>query len=306
MIIVTGGAGFIGSNLIRMINLEIGNDVICVDNFMSGNPLNLSNTYVSDLINPDYLPTLLSNKNHNIECIVHLGACTDTMERDPRVFFKDYEMSKALLNYSINNNVGFIYASSAAVYGNRITNFTERSEETPINEYAYFKALFDQKVKSLAIVNKKIIGLRFFNVYGPNEQYKGKMSSVIFQMFNTLSKNGKIKLFDGSSSFHRDFIYVDDVCRLIIFLINMKVGMKEIFNVGTGNARSFEDVANIIIGNSMGKIEYIKFPQELEGHYQVYTRADLTIQESCGVRIKEDDSLEIGIQKYREWFTKQY
>ncbi len=302
MIVVTGGAGFIGSNIVRGLN-KIGiTDILVVDNLKNSKKhLNLNALEFSDFIDKnDFLENI--GKIGNIELIFHEGACSNTLETDGKYMLKNnYEYSKTLLHYSLSNNIRFIYASSASVYGLGQNGFEEnRKNEFPLNIYAYSKFLFDQYVRRNALdKNTQIVGLRYFNVYGPNEHHKGKMASVIYHFHNQIQDDGTMKLFEGSDKFKRDFVYVDDVVDVNLFFMENR-SVKGIFNVGTGKAESFLKLAQIMQSLYQNvRIEFIKFPEELKNKYQAFTQANLENLRKAGYK-KEFIALEIGVRKYVE------
>ena len=207
MYIVTGGAGFIGSNLIRGLNAQGIDDILVVDNLKkSGKFINLVGCHIRDYLDKGEFLRLIANNEtafSDVEAIFHQGACTDTMEYDGRYMMdNNFEYSKALLEYALRNKVRFIYASSAAVYGGGAT-FEEKFEcEAPINVYGYSKYLFDQVVRRiLPHAKSTVAGLRYFNVYGPHEAHKGKMASVVYQFYNQLKQTGQIRLFEGTGGY---------------------------------------------------------------------------------------------------------
>ncbi len=302
MIVVTGGAGFIGSNIVRGLN-KIGiTDILIVDNLKNSKKhLNLNALEFSDFMDKnDFLENL--SKIGNIELIFHEGACSNTLETDGKYMMKNnYEYSKTLLHYSLDNNIRFIYASSASVYGLGKNGFEEnRKNEFPLNIYAYSKFLFDQYVRRNAInKNTQIVGLRYFNVYGPNEHHKGKMASVIYHFHNQIQDDGTMKLFEGSDKFKRDFVYVDDVVDVNLFFMENN-SIKGIFNVGTGKAESFLKLAQIMQSLYQNvRIEFIKFPEELKNKYQAFTQANLDKLKAVGYT-KEFTPIETGVEKYVE------
>ena len=311
MIIVTGGAGMIGSNIIRELN-KIGiDDIIVVDNLKNGRKfLNLKNIFFKDYLDKDdFLQKILLNKiNFKIDFIFHLGACSATTEWDGKYLMKNnYEYSKLLLDFSIEFKIPFIYASSASVYGLNDSNFSELTiNESPINMYAYSKLIFDNYVRSL-IKNSKslIVGLRYFNVYGPNESHKGSMASTIYHFSNQLAKGNKINLFEGSDFYgngeqKRDFVYVKD-CAIanLWFYHNAHPLNSGIFNIGTGQARSFNDVGKEVIKYfRRGQIEYVAFPEHLLGAYQSYTCADMFSLNKLTHNEIKFRNIEEGIQDY--------
>jgi ADP-L-glycero-D-manno-heptose 6-epimerase len=311
MIIVTGGAGMIGSNVIRALNNINIYDIIIVDNLKNGRKfLNLKNILFKDYIDKDdFIENILKNKiNYKIDFIFHLGACSATTEWDGKYLMKNnYEYSKLLLNFSICHNIPFVYASSASVYGLNDSNFSElQSNESPINMYAYSKLAFDNYVRSLIKnTSSLIVGLRYFNVYGPNETHKGSMASTIYHFSNQLVRGNKVLVFEGTEAYGngeqmRDFVYVKD-CALanLWFYQNFDPINSGIYNIGTGQARSFNDVANEVIKYfGRGEIEYITFPENLIGSYQNYTCAEIL---SLNILTRNEikfRNIEEGIQDY--------
>ena len=308
MIVVTGSNGFIGSNLIKGLN-EIGyKDIIAVDD--QDDPElkeNIAHCDVQDFLNIDEFINLVRNNEiygTKIRAIFHQGACSNTMEWDADFLYKNNLLcSKELLNFSQKTKTPLIYASSASVYGaGKI--FKESVEyENPINLYAYSKFKFDQLVRQELIKSEsQIVGLRYFNVYGPQEQHKGTMASVAFHLHNQLKDNEEIKLFEGSEGYddgeqRRDFIYVEDVVKVNLwFLKNQKVS--GIFNVGTGKSQTFNEVAHSVINwNKRGKINYVPFPKKLKGAYQSYTQANISKLREAGYK---DEFLNVqeGVKKY--------
>ena len=308
MIVVTGSNGFIGSNLIKGLN-EIGyKNIIAVDD--QNDPElkeNIAHCDIQDFLNIDEFINLIRNNEIDgtkIRAIFHQGACSNTMEWDADFLYNNNLLySKELLNFSQKNKTPLIYASSASVYGaGKI--FKESVEyEDPINLYAFSKFKFDQLVRQELIKSEtQIVGLRYFNVYGPQEQHKGTMASVAFHLHNQLKDNEEIKLFEGSEGYddgeqRRDFIYVEDVVKVNLwFLENQKVS--GIFNVGTGKSQTFNEVADSVINwNKRGKINYIPFPERLKGTYQSYTQADISKLRKAGYK---DEFLNVqeGVKKY--------
>jgi len=224
MYIVTGGAGFIGSNLVSRLNSIGIDDIIIVDNLTNGSKhKNLNSLVFNDYIDKhDFIEKLELFKKEKIEILFHQGACTDTMENDGRYMMSNnYKFSKEILNFSQSNNIRFIYASSASVYGTGDNGFQEVKRcENPLNIYAYSKFFFDQYVRRiLPTSTRQITGLRYFNVYGPGEEHKAKMASIILQFYKQLQEKNTIKLFNGSENFVRDFIHVNDIINIIIFFM---------------------------------------------------------------------------------------
>lgn len=293
MIIVTGGAGFIGSNIVKTLNQQGRTDIIIVDNLSDGTKFrNIVDCDIADYWDKDdFLNRVQTNIGlpDKIEVIFHEGACSSTTEWDGKYMMQNnYEFSKSLLHYCMDHSIAFIYASSAATYGDT-RQFTESREfEGPLNVYGYSKWQFDQYVRSLKLDgNNQIVGLRYFNVYGPREQHKGSMASVAFHLHNQLLKGENPKLFEGCDGYEnggqlRDFIYVDDVVAVNLWLF-AHPEVHGIFNVGTGRAQSFKDVAEAVINfHQKGQIDYIPFPEHLKGSYQSYTQADMSKLRSAG------------------------
>lgn len=305
MIIVTGGAGFIGSNLVKALNNRGIDEIVIVDDLENGEKIkNLRDLEIMDFIPKDDFILNLEEHTRKCDVIFHLGANTNTMEYNGNKIMKDnYIYSKKLLDFCIKRGIRFIYASSASIYGNKCFR-EDRTCEDPLNPYAYSKYLFDQYVRRLIKTAKiQIVGLRFFNVYGPREFHKGKMASVALQFYLQLRKNGTIKLFEGSEKFKRDFIYVDDVVNVALFFFDNE-DKNGIFNCGTGKAESFLKVAKLLIKYvGDGKIEYISFPETLRGKYQYFTQADLTKLRNAGYKKRFID-LEEGIKSYVKYLDK--
>jgi ADP-L-glycero-D-manno-heptose 6-epimerase len=308
VIVVTGSNGFIGSNLIKGLNNLGHTDIIAIDDH--SNPElkeNITHCEISDYLEIQEFFDQVKTKrfdNQNIEAIFHQGACSNTMEWDSEYLYKNNLLySKELLKLANRIKIPFIYASSASVYGGG-SKFEESIEnENPINLYAYSKFKFDQIVRQELKKNEtQIVGLRYFNVYGPQEQHKGNMASVAYHLHNQLKDNNKIKLFEGSHGYgngeqRRDFIYVDDVVKVNLwFLKNKKIS--GIFNLGTGRSQTFNDVANAVIDwNKKGTIEYIEFPEKLRDAYQSFTQADITKLRKVGYE-EEFLSVQEGVFRY--------
>nr|WP_319400468.1 ADP-glyceromanno-heptose 6-epimerase [uncultured Carboxylicivirga sp.] len=300
MIIVTGGAGFIGSNIIKGLNQAGITDILVVDNLAQTQKyLNLNKLDFSDYVDKkEFLNRLPSYSN--VEAIIHQGACSATTELDANYLIENnYEYSKTLLHYSLDNKIPFIYASSASVYGNGENGFVENPEcEYPLNGYAFSKFIFDKYVRKNVDFSKdsKVVGLRYFNVYGYQENHKGSMASVPFHFFNQANENGEIKIFEGSEGFLRDFIFIEDVVKVVLFFL--KDGQSGIYNCGTGNERSFLDMANIFVEKyGECKITTIPFPEHLKGKYQAFTKANTDNLREAGYT-NSFTSLEEGMEKY--------
>ncbi len=297
MIIVTGGAGFIGANLVKGLNKRGLNNILIVDDLSDGNKIrNIESCDIQDYMDrSEFIKRIEQGMEFGgPTAIYHQGACSDTMETDGRYIMEvNYEYSKSLFHYCGKNSIPFIYASSASVYGGGSVFKEEPECEQALNAYAYSKLLFDRYVRrNRSASEAQVVGLRYFNVYGAGEQHKGRMASVAYHFFNQYQENGKVKLFAGSDGYAdgeqlRDFVWIDDVVKVNLhFLEHPEDG--GIFNVGTGRAQSFNDVATTVLNTleaqqlstaewvAQGKIEYIAFPEALKGKYQSYTQADLS------------------------------
>lgn len=308
MIIVTGGAGFIGSNIIKALNDRGHTDILVVDNLKDGTKFaNLVDLDVADYMDKeDFLIAILADEDlGDVEAVFHEGACSSTTEWDGKYMMdNNYQYSKELLHYCLEHNIPFLYASSAATYGGRNADFIEeRQFEEPLNVYGYSKMLFDHYVRSiLPEAQSQICGFRYFNVYGPREGHKGSMASVAFHL-NTQLKNGENpKLFEGSDEFKRDFIYVEDVAAVNLWF--WENGTSGIFNCGTGRAESFQDVADATLKyHQTGEIEYIPFPEKLKGRYQAFTLADQTKLRAAGYD-KPFKTVAEGVAEYMAWLNR--
>ncbi len=308
MHIVTGGAGFIGSNLVRTLIDRGCDDVVVVDDLSDGHKFaNISDLNIADYLDKDEFLDRLKTEagfGKDVSAILHQGACSETTEWNGRFMMQNnYSYSKALLHHCLENEIQFIYASSAAVYGGSKEFVEDPLFENPLNVYGYSKILFDRYVRRVAEnATSQVVGLRYFNVYGANEQHKGTMASVAFHFNNQIREAGEAKLFAGTDGYEdgeqlRDFVYVDDICGVNLwFLDNPKAS--GIFNVGTGRAQSFNDVANAVIEwHGKGKIRYVPFPEHLQGAYQSFTQADLTELRKSGCNV-EFRPVEVGVKEY--------
>ncbi len=286
MIIITGGAGFIGSNLVKQLN-NVYPDVpiIVVDDLTDGIKFrNIADCSVADYLDQnEFLEKIKQNKFFpKLKAVFHQGACSVTTEWNGRYMMNNnYEYSKSVLNYCLAWKVPFIYASSAAVYGLGTVFKEELVYEKPVNVYAYSKYLFDQYVRSIfSEIKSQVVGLRYFNVYGPNEKHKGSMASVVWHADKQLKNTGIINLFEGTDGYIngeqlRDFIYVDDAVAVNLWFLKSK--KSGIFNAGTGNCESFNTLAQAVIDfYGRGEIRYIPFPEHLRECYQSFTQADLS------------------------------
>lgn len=308
MIIVTGGAGFIGSNIVYGLNKIGRSDILVVDDLTDGTKFkNIVDCKILDYQDKEDFLTHIKNEktfNEKIEVVFHQGACSETTQWNGTYMMRNnYEYSKTLFHYCTQEHIPFIYASSAAVYGIS-KNFQDQQEnEKPLNVYGYSKSLFDQYVrKFLPNLKSQVVGLRYFNVYGPHEEHKGSQASVAFHANNQIIKDGKIKLFFGSDGYGngeqlRDFVFIEDVVNVNLWFWQ-KQGRSGIYNVGTGKAESFNTMARAILDwHKRGEIEYIPFPKQLIGYYQSFTQADLSSLRSIGYDATFRD-VSAGIKDY--------
>lgn len=309
MFVVTGGAGFIGSNLIKSLNNTGISNILVVDDLTDGRKFkNFSHCDIADYLDKDVFLKKLTEASFlkELKAIFHQGACSTTTNWDGRYMMENnYAYSKEVLNACQKAKIPFIYASSAAVYGLTNTFLESPKFESPLNVYGYSKLQFDRYVrKILPHSQSQIVGLRYFNVFGPGEAHKGPMASVVFHFYNQLKACNTMRLFEGFAQYahgeqKRDFIYVDDVTKVNLwFLENPQIS--GVFNVGTGLSRSFNDVAQQIRNlEGAGEIEYIPFPDQLKGCYQSYTRADINALRKAGYT-DPFMSLEEGVRRYLE------
>lgn len=320
--IVTGAAGFIGSNLVKALNDRGISNIIAVDNLTRADKFrNIVDCDIADYLDKhDFLDRLEAGEfDGAIEAMLHQGACSDTMEGDGQYMMQNnYRYSLSLLDYCLDQEIPYLYASSASVYGGGSVFREAREFEGPLNVYGYSKFLFDQIVRRrLSEASSQVAGFRYFNVYGPRESHKGRMASVAFHFFNQYCAEGKVRLFEGAEGYgdgeqRRDFVFVEDVVKVNLhFLDNPR--LSGIFNLGTGRAQSFNDVAvttvnacraaqgepvlglNELLGR--GAIEYIAFPNALRGKYQSFTQADLSLLRGAGYEIPFA-SVEEGVSRY--------
>lgn len=316
MIIVTGAAGFIGSNIVKALNQQGRTDVLAVDDLSEGRKIfNLADCDIMDYMDKDeFITCIVSGEGFGaaVEVIYHEGACSETTEWDGKMMMdNNYAYSKDILHYCLEKKIPFIYASSASVYGGSDSFVEQRAVEKPLNVYAYSKFLFDQYVrKILPTAQSQIVGLRYFNVYGPREQHKGGMSSVAFHFNNQVKADGTCRLFEGIDGYAdgeqlRDFIYVGDVVDVNLWAWKNS-DVSGIFNCGTGRSQSFNDVASAVLSyHGGGKLEYIAFPDKLKGAYQSYTQADMSALRAAGYSA-EFKSVEQGVPEYLGWLAQQH
>ncbi|MGB3288047.1 MAG: ADP-glyceromanno-heptose 6-epimerase [Burkholderiaceae bacterium] len=306
MIVVTGGAGFIGSNIVRGLNQRGYTDILVVDDLTEGDKfLNLVEGKIADYLHKDeFRQRVAKGQLGNIEAVFHQGACSDTTERNGHYMLdNNYRVTLELFQYCQVHKIPFIYASSAAVYGAGPMYVEDPLYESPLNVYGYSKFLFDQVLRRhLDTLTAPVVGLRYFNVYGPNEQHKGRMASVAFHNMKQFQAEGHVRLFGGWDGYVdggqlRDFVYVDDVVNVNLFFLDHPQ-VSGIFNCGTGRAQPFNDVAQTVVNTlrtsrdlpeltlqelvGQQAIQYIAFPEDLKGRYQSHTQADLTQLRAAG------------------------
>lgn len=320
--IVTGAAGFIGSNLVKALNERGVTDIIAVDNLSRADKFrNLTDCEIADYLDKDEFIARLGEGYFDgvVEAVLHQGACSDTMETDGRYMMENnYRYSLDLLDYCQREEIPYLYASSASVYGAGPVFKEARENESPLNVYAYSKFLFDQIVRRRwSRRTAQIVGLRYFNVYGSREAHKGRMASVAWHFFNQYRAEGYVKLFEGCDGYPnggqlRDFVSVEDVAKVNMFFLDHP-DKSGIFNLGTGRAQSFNDVAVASINTlraeqgepklslddmlAQGLIRYIPFPAQLIGKYQSYTQADMQKMREIGYK-DEFLSVEQGVERY--------
>lgn len=307
-IVVTGGAGFIGSCMVRELNNDGYHDIIIVDNIAETEKWkNLSNkTYLEYIHKSEFLERL--PQLDGITHIIHLGACSSTTEKNFDYLYKNnFEYTKALWNYCTEKQISFIYASSAATYGDGSNGFDDMQDIKkliPLNGYGYSKQLFDLWVEKQNKYPKQYVGFKFFNVYGPNEYCKGSMASVILHAYKQIKSNGMVNLFNSYNPNYRDgeqlrdFVYVKDICKVIKYMMQ-NPNINGLFNLGTGQARSFNDLVNATFAalEMEPKINYIDMPEHLREKYQYYTQASMKKLRNAGYT-EAFYSLEDGVKDY--------
>lgn len=326
--IVTGAAGFIGSNLVKALNDRGISNIIAVDNLAKADKFkNLIDCDIADFMDKtEFMKHLLAGTFKNqAKAILHQGACSDTMETDGRYMMENnYQYSLALLDFCQSEQVPYLYASSASVYGGGSVFKESREYEAPLNVYAYSKFLFDQIARRRWNQRTaQIVGLRYFNVYGPREQHKGRMASVAWHFFNQYRAEGRVKLFEGCDGYAnggqlRDFVSVEDVVKVNMYFLD-NPAKSGIFNLGTGQAQSFNDVAVATINTlrkaeskpalrlaelqQQGLLQYIPFPEQLRGKYQSYTQADMSALRNSGYSAPFLN-VEQGVERYVQHMLK--
>jgi ADP-L-glycero-D-manno-heptose 6-epimerase len=307
LIVVTGGAGFIGSNIVRGLNERGLDEIVVVDDLTDGRKFgNLVDLQIGDYLDKEeFLTRLDAGALGKPTAIFHQGACTVTTEWNGRLMMDtNYRYSVRILDYCRAHGVPLIYASSAAVYG-ASQRFVENDPELerPLNVYGYSKLLFDQRVRRLLPgATSQIVGLRYFNVYGPGEAYKGQMASVALHLHEQLLETGEVRLFEGSHGYgpgeqRRDFVYVDDIVRLNLWFLDHP-RQSGVFNAGTGASATFNDVASAVLDwHGKGALRYVPFPDVLLERYQSFTEADLTALRAAGYEASFTD-VRTGVRQY--------
>lgn len=323
-ILVTGAAGFIGCNNVLELNRRGYTDIVAVDNLTKSEKfVNLAKCQISDYFDKvDFIERVRRDALPIPDAIFHQGACSDTMETDGRYMMENnYRYTLELFNWAQRHRVPFIYASSAATYGASLVFVEDVKNEGPLNVYGYSKYLFDQVLRAhMHELKAPVVGLRYFNVYGPHEQHKGRMASVAFHQYFQFKKEGRVRLFEGCLGYGngcqmRDFVYVEDVINVAMYF--MTAGKSGIFNCGSGRAQPFNDVALTVVNSlsgtdhtleeavAQGLIEYIPFPEALKGKYQAYTQADLTHLREAGFTAPMH-TVQEGTAKYMQYLSQTY
>jgi ADP-L-glycero-D-manno-heptose 6-epimerase len=335
-IVVTGAAGFIGSNLIKGLNKRGLNDIIAVDDLTQGDKFrNLVDLQIADYVDAaDFYDAFAADAYGKVEAVFHEGACSDTMESNGQYMMRNnYTTSVQLYQTCQKRSARLLYASSAATYGGSDTFREAPAFEQPLNVYGYSKLLFDQRMRiecgpafenALAGLTRQVVGFRYFNVYGPREQHKGRMASVAFHQFNQFRAEGKVKLFGDYGGYSagaqmRDFVFIDDVVAVNLWFFDHPE-VSGIFNLGSGHAQPFNDVASSVVNalrqaqgqaqltlkelTAGGLLEYIPFPDALRGKYQCHTEADLGALRAAGCDHAFAD-VQTGVARYVQWLAQQ-
>lgn len=325
-LVVTGAAGFIGSNLVKALNLRGDTDIIAVDDLTDGPKYrNLVDCDIADYLDKDDFLARLKAGDYTgkLRAILHQGACSDTMEHNGKYMMaNNYQYTLDLFDWCQDHGVPLLYASSAAVYGAGRVFSESREHEAPLNVYGYSKFLFDQVVRRRFDQRRaQVVGFRYFNVYGPREQHKGRMASVAFHHFNQYLQTGKVKLFEGYDGYPnggqmRDFVSVEDVVKVNLHFLDHPES-SGIFNLGSGRAQPFNDVAVAALNAcrqhqgqaalslaelvEQGVLEYIDFPDALKGKYQSFTEANISALRAAGYA-QPMLSVEEGVARYAQWW----
>ncbi len=324
-VVVTGAAGFIGSNIVKGLNARGIDDIIVVDDLSQGDKFrNIADLKIADYVDlDDFYPNFEEGYYGKVEAVFHEGACSDTMEQDGKYMMdNNYTLSCELFQACQQQGTRLLYASSAATYGGSETFREEPAFESPLNVYGYSKLLFDQRMRrelgtKFEKAKLQVAGFRYFNVYGPREQHKGRMASVAYHQFHQFRNEGKVKLFGDYGGYARgeqmrDFVFVDDVVAVNLWFFDHPE-RSGIFNLGSGRAQPFNDVAVAVVNTlrglqgedalplaeiaARGLIEYIPFPEALRGKYQCYTQADLGALRAAGCT-HEFHSVQDGVGQY--------
>jgi ADP-L-glycero-D-manno-heptose 6-epimerase len=314
MHIVTGAAGFVGSNLVRALNERGIREIMAVDDLTQGDKFrNLRDCEIADYMDRTDFREFVRRGASGLEpaAILHQGACADTTESNGRYMLdNNFTYSKELLHWALDRGVPFVYASSASVYGSSPRCVETPDYEGPLNVYAYSKLLFDQYVRRLMPrISTTVVGLRYFNVYGPREGHKGRMASMVWQVYQQVRSSSLARLFDGTDGFaageqRRDFVFVGDAVAVNLHFASGPP-RQAVVNVGTGKSRSFNDIARIVISLlGRGEIQYIPFPESLRGKYQSFTESDITRLRAAGYD-QPMTSLEEGIRQLVEQAGKE-
>ncbi|HSB99249.1 MAG TPA: ADP-glyceromanno-heptose 6-epimerase [Burkholderiaceae bacterium] len=327
-LVVTGAAGMIGANLLRGLNAAGIDDIVAVDDLSHGAKYaNLLGARIADYFDKgEFYARFARGEFGRIEAVLHQGACSDTMEHNGQLMMaQNYRCTKDLLDACQAQGTRLIYASSAAVYGGS-TVFREAPEhERPLNVYGYSKLLTDQVVRRmLPTKGAQVVGLRYFNVYGPHEQHKGRMASVAFHHSTQYRSEGRVRLFGayggcGPGMQARDFVSVDDVVAVNLWFLQHG-GVQGVYNVGSGRAQPFNDVAHAVVNGwreragetalplqelvARGIVEYVDFPAALVGKYQCFTQADLSALRAAGCGHAFAD-VASGVRRYVRWLAEQ-
>ena len=329
-IVVTGAAGFIGSNIVKALNARGETDILAVDNLSKGDKfVNLVGCEISDYLDKQDFISLIGSGDFDgeITAILHQGACSDTMNHDGKYMMENnYQYTLELFEFCQAEEVPFLYASSAATYGKGTTFKEDRQYEGPLNVYGYSKFLFDQILRRRMAegLTAQVAGFRYFNVYGPQEQHKGRMASVAFHNFNQYRETGKVKLFGGYDGYadgtqSRDFVSVEDVVKVNLYFLDSP-DKSGIFNLGSGCAQPFNDVAVATVNAcrrhegkpalslaelvEQGILEYIDFPDALKGKYQSFTQADIGKLRAAGYS-EPMLTVEQGVDRYVDWLMSR-
>jgi len=328
-IVVTGAAGFIGSNIVKGLNERGIDDIIAVDDLTQGDKFrNLADLRIADYVDADrFYGAFADGFFGHVEAVFHEGACSDTMESNGKYMMENnYTTSCSLFRACQDRGTRLLYASSAATYGGSDTFRESPEHERPLNVYGWSKLLFDQRLRrelgnGFERSTRQVVGFRYFNVYGPREQHKGRMASVAFHQFNQFQSDGRVRLFGeyggyGPGQQMRDFVYVDDVVAVNLWFYDHPE-RSGVFNLGSGRAQPFNDVALSVIvamqtngqsldaqqAESQGLLEYIPFPDALRGKYQCHTEADLSALRAAGCDHKFMD-VQTGVNQYMAWLKR--